>query len=130
MGQLLGYSVPRLFVIWSLAPGLTSCSKTADPISDVVDEESHNQFFGNGMWAPIHCPPSATATQVISSILDTNFTILEVRSVRICFNEEIAKEIDPKYSAVLVKGLAGKRVYLLQYQSHSGGWRSWDYEVK
>jgi hypothetical protein len=122
--------MPRLFIVLVLAVSLLGCSKSTDPISRVVTQESHNEFFGNGMWSPIRLPPSATATQVISSILGTNLTILEVRSVRVSYNDETAKIIDPNYIGVLVKNANGQKVYLLQYQPRSGGWRSWDHDVK
>jgi hypothetical protein len=99
---------------------LLACSHR-DQIDRITTEESRNPYFGNGMFPIIPLPVSATSTQVVSEVLrNTNFTILKVRQVRICYDEETAKLSDPNYTALLLDSISGRKVILLKYHRGKG----------
>lgn len=87
----------------------------------------------------IRLPASATSTQVVSEVFrgmrvpaGPNFTILQVRQVRIPRGGKGTKSSEPDYTAVLADTVFGRKVVLLQFQrygDHHTNWWSHVYNV-
>ena len=110
---------------------LLGCS-AGDPIGRIVAEESRNPYFGNGLVNRIRLPASATSTQVVSEVFRSmqvpagpNFTILQVRQVRIPCGDKSPDSSDSDYTAVLADTISGRKVVLLQFQRYGKDHTNW-----
>ena len=98
-----------------LAVAIVAGCGPRDPIERIVQKESGNAYFGNGMYSPINLPATASVEQVICKIFPPGTKILTNREVRIS---------DEMYRAALVETGGQRKVLLLQYHPGSkiSGW--------
>jgi hypothetical protein len=120
-------SLALLFVLF-----VTGCS---DPIDRLSAKLSRQKDFELGVSVSCDLPASSTPTQVASNALRwtfinpvvTNFTIVEIRQVRIS---------DSKYTALLADSNLGQKIVLFKLEHAFSNGREWDewwsrvYDVK
>jgi hypothetical protein len=132
----------KAILLCALAFTISLSCKASDPIDKLVAELTHNSpelrfyHFPNGMWTSIDLPATASPAQLLAklpnggsfSLSTTNYSIVETCHVRIAYNEEDARVLDPNYTAILVRTPSGQKVVLAQFQGSSTN-ASWDARV-
>jgi hypothetical protein len=127
------------------ATGCASSDPFDNLVADVTNRSHHTPaldryHFPNGLWDVLFLPASATPAQLIAELprgdgsfsLDTtNFYILETRHIRVAYSEQDVEELDPNYTAVLVKTDSGRKIVLAQFQRNGTNdtWAARVYDV-
>jgi len=106
---------------------LTGCTHK-DPIDRVVNEESKNPFFGNGIFRPISLPTNAPIGEVVTQVFESPATLpIPVAGMNIVTQRQV-NIFGETYTAVLVRTLHEQKVVLLQYSPYANGWWSCIYD--
>ena len=106
------------FAVLSLAV-VTGCG-TRDPIERVVQKESANDYFGNGLHSFIPLPATASVQQVVGRILKAEAKVLTNRDVRLS---------GETYTAALVENDGHRKVVLIRYEDGKlHGWWHQEYD--
>jgi hypothetical protein len=104
----------RFSVLAYFSLALVAGCAPRDPIERVVQKESANEYFGNGMYRLIPLPATASVLQVVGRILKAEPKILTNRDVRLS---------GETYTAALLENDGHRKVVLIQY--HEGKLHGW-----
>jgi hypothetical protein len=114
-----------LFAI--IAVLLVGCVTMPDPIDRLVASLSLSHgLWTNGIFLPVGLPVTASARDVVSKVLERQFSsckILKIRQVSIPFG--VSSEL---YTAALIQTGAGEKIVLIKYEA--GGWWNRIYDAK
>jgi hypothetical protein len=114
-------------IFFIIAALLVGCATTPDPIDRLVTSLSPSHgLWTNGLFQPVRLPSTASAEDVISKVLERQFssyTVLKIRQVSIPFG--VSSEL---YTAALVQTSAGQKIVLIKYETE--GWWNRIYDAK